>query len=186
MRLINKLSFANTSTPTTFQNGVTFIVGLFLEPLSWPLNERVCRFTNLPTFGGLCLKCRLRFILILSVCWTQRALDLATVTQQLSGGLLMKTHKHRNYTVNWGTFCFFPLAVTLSLTIDQLHVDNFPKCYKILGVTLLQWLWPYVLWPWDFQTKTIKLPRCSWLCSKSAVYNAALVWNLGRKRKIQH
>lgn len=45
-------------------------------------------------FWAFCQKYSLRFILILSAC-DQFALDSATLTSQLSAGLLMTTHKHR-------------------------------------------------------------------------------------------
>lgn len=44
-------------------------------------------------FWAFCLKYRLRFILILSAC-DRFALDSATLTSQLSAGLLMKAQKH--------------------------------------------------------------------------------------------
>ena len=153
----------------------------FLEPDSRDLRYKWRSLLVYKSPAHFVLDAGLRFSLLLSALWTlcsQRGLDLATMTQQLSGGLLMKTHKAGNCSRNWTNpqpLSAAYICVTLVLKSKQLDSCwNLSKYCKMLGEALGS-LWPCGLWPWANPTNKIYISICCWI-------SRCCVWCLFREK----
>lgn len=105
--------------------------------------------TNLLTLEGFVWRKQAKIYLHIIAVWPVGVLDVATLSRQLSAGLLMKTHKHRKCGRNAATSrvvraesCLIPCRF-LRLCLNSAQCGLERSC---------------VMWAWDFPRQIIKQP----------------------------
>lgn len=106
--------------------------------------------TNLPTLEGFVWKKQVKIYLHIIAVWPVGVLDVATLSRQLSAGLLMKAHKHRKCNRERGNLRVLQAKICL---IPRWF---FPPCLNFAQCGLER---SCLMWAWDFPRQMINQPR---------------------------